>query len=282
MRMQVLVYALTGLAMFVFGPLAFVLASSINDPSGGKGTSILLSSSLVLSLAKCMGMFGIAGVLAALSAKLVSLRAGLFNAGIVMWWAAAGLGNMQAIFRTDPNIAGNMLVTLALEAGVLMVLTLAMVVVASKMAKPEVVAEGSPVLDAPEPTLADAALCAALCAGACVIGVFLAAQSAAINQVLASGVLGAAIGATVAGVIRLRAPMWSLVAGVMLVAIVAPLWARSMVGPRVFESLINGTFPAIARVTPMAYVAGALVGTPMGMMWARGLSDRRKAKAVSA
>jgi hypothetical protein len=277
MRDSLITYALGLASLLLAGPVAWLLTSSIVDASGGHGTTLLHASGVGASLTRGAGAIVIAGVMGVLTARLVGLRAAFWNCGMVLAWAAAGLGTIDQVLRAREG-SQSLLTTLALEAGVVMVLVAGIAVACWKFAR-EAPARSEGWTDL---TFAGRASAVALGAAASAAAAGLVAHFAMINnlkgQAIGAAGMGAAAASVAVALLAPRAPAFAVVTGAMLAGVLGPVVAQfmtppSQVSPAVFAWGLLGP----ARITAMDWAAGAMLGAPMGLWIAGGLLERRHA-----
>ncbi|MCE2924634.1 MAG: hypothetical protein LW822_04150 [Phycisphaeraceae bacterium] len=280
MRRAVATYGLMVAALFLAGPLAWVLTAGVHDPTGGHGGTVLLfAESMPVAFVRGAGASLIAVVVGLLSARLVSLRWGLWNAGVVMAWASAGVGTVDQVLRARGSASG-LLGAFAVEGGLLAVLAAGFAFLAGRVARErwgeeEGWSRGKRV----------GMIVAAVVASA--VGVAVGTRVGMIDnlkgQAIFSVLAGSVLGGILATIVWPRHPAWTVVLGVAVVAVFGPMYAMATVpAGQLVEQIFGGTLVGFARITPMDWAAGALLGTPMGMSIAGGLMGREQVVAGRA
>lgn len=260
MRQAVIQNTLFCVALFVLGPLAWLAVRGLIDADGGHGTTLLHNSSIVRAVIGGLIVLAIAMVAGLLGGRLVSIKGALLDAGVVLAWGAGGLGSALSVARVyggGTGVAGAFKL-MSIEAAALGVVGAAMVIVLARFAKHE------PRHDEHARSNPWGGLALAVAGAA--IGVWLVAQSMLKGQAIGAAMVGG-IGAGICAFFTGRnTPAWVPVAGVMLVGALG-LWAATMMlpGVKLGEAVISGKVIAFGRLTPMDYLAGAFIGTPIGM-----------------
>lgn len=281
-------------ALFLVGPLAGTLTAALRSETGSAQATPLVSSTPVLGIAAGAAALAIALGLGLVGARLVNVHSGMTAAGLVAAWAAWRTGTTHEILREAR--AADPLWTLVVEGLIFAVLGVALaaaLVLAAKRGDPE-----EPTIQlsrggAPRPAEGFAerlrqampgpgtavALLAALAAAAG--AAWLIAQSPMKGQAIIAAV-GAGLAAGVVGrLVDGRTPILTffLVIGVLCVvgpatgALVAPA------GGPVAAMMAGRLFP-LAVPVPLDWIAGGLLGVPMGAAWAASMVEKHTAAAA--
>jgi hypothetical protein len=281
-------------AFFFVGPLAaWIVHARLRAPDGDPATTPLTSASpvlgfavLVLAAALAMGMGVAAG-------KVFTRGRGYTIAGIVLAWVAwIGGTSLDLLGKGENPSVPYLLAAEGLGAGVLVVLIAIMIEGFSPVA-PE---EAGPPHQSPLAPLGVRGAIGSMCTPHAFQAAALAAVSAGLlgglaafttgrGQAIAAGMIGG-IAAGAASHLMLvtrehsRPP--SLVPGILgvvLLATAAPLIASFYHGQdldgaaRAVDSVYRGQLLGIARLLPLAWLAGGLLGVPIGAGWAVAMLD---------
>lgn len=286
MRSAMVSYGLGLAALLLIGPCAWLLTSAITDVAGataradgwaGAGSSLLLTGSgVLLSVLKVYLAIGLACAMGIVSARAVSAKAGLWNAGVVLAWAAAGLGSIDAIVRAQGGAQG-VLWRLAIEGLIVGAPTVLAAWAIWNARKDRADADTTSQVRS---TALEAGGIFAAAAGAA-IGAHLMMQSNMKGQAIGSAAGGAVLAAVAATLIWTRGPGWVIVAGTLSLAVIGPLLVHFTQSPGALTpGLLGAQVTGLGRITPLDWCAGALLGTPIGLWAATGLIER-KAETVA-
>lgn len=303
------------ICVFVLGPMAWWLAASARAADGSNHIPAILSTQPAMGLAKALGAALLAGLAGIVSARLVSLRPALFNAGAVLTWAAAGSGTAPGVARIWPD--GSVMPRLAIEGVVLGVPTLVcvalMVWAAGRRAGASTESRAVPeplmvrLASSPRGVLGElfgieprpamlaepvSMLNVAVGVAVAMVGAVLASWLVAQNMLKGQTIGAAAVGGLLAGAglvlwdYRLSAAV--AMAGLVVVAVLSPLAGvlghDVLSAGRTFEShVFTGGLLAPARVLPIDWLAGGLLGLPLGLSLGSWLSENKyREQAVGA
>lgn len=276
-------WAVVAAALLVAGPIAGAVADGLRTSSGLESASPLTASSPVTGVLVGLVVVAIAIAYGVAVGRFVHLRLGLICAGLVLTWPAWRFGTVAALIRDagDASPISGLVMEGAIFAAVLSVGCLAIV----RWARP---VEDDVLQDQPlkkvattEPARpADWAIGGAAAALAGAAAAWLIAQSPLQGQVyaaaVAAGVAGGAVGRSVAG----RAPILAILIGGLCLAVVGPLVSQMALSGDALTRLYAGQWPGLGLITPFDWLAGVLVGAPLGEMWARSMVDRQTEPAA--
>ncbi len=267
--------------LFVIGPVAAWLTGTIRGDDGGHTVTLLVNASPLRSVLLGFAVMAIAGACGGVSSRVVSRDMGLTMAGIVVAWGAWRLGTLETTIATTGDASG--LVWSALEA---LIVGLGSVGVTA-----------ATVLSAPNGGRA----------------VLLGSLEDSEGKLLRAGVLGALLGVPAAGAVawlfaieplkgqcvaaaifagiaagaaaQLVGSMWSVRAGVLApvlavmgAAVLGPILARFM-HPQVVADAIAHRLAGVAKPASLDWLAGALIGSPLGLAWSRSMLEREVSAA---
>jgi hypothetical protein len=257
-------------AFFLIGPLAAALPGGLRGEGGSPGASPLVSTAPALGLLLALAALAIAGTVGAVAARLVGSAAGLTTAGIIAAWAAFRTGTVEALVRAAQS--GRPLLVLALEGLLLGIAALAMASLILAAGRPA----DSPAGSAPDRRFFArgdlAALPVALLGGA--LGAALIAGSAIKGQTIAAAIVGGIGVGVAARLVSGRAGIPAMFIAIAALAILGPLAGYVMAGGGgggILQSAYRGSLFPLAWVGPLDWVAGGLLGIPIGIGWAHSL-----------
>ena len=285
-------YTLGAVAVFAVGPVAGKLMGLVQGPGGngpgamslgsggggGGGGGIsnalghtgLLSVNPAMGLAVGIGCVVLAGLMGVLAARITHLRWAMLCGGAVLAWAAAQSGTLDSVLRA--NGPGGAMMKLAIETGVLALATAGAVVAMSLVARPSASARPGDV--GTEPHNRGRAISAAdglgvglgLLCGA--LGVYLVSQNMLKGQAIAGVAVGAAAAGLAARIMGIRCQPASMVLGVCLTGVVAPIvLGFNSTGVKLLLEANGGTISPLLRPMPLDWAAGALLGLPLGLSY---------------
>ncbi len=251
----------------IAGPLAYALMRGLTAVDGSHHVTALASATPVSGLIRAASCVALAALIGAAGSRFASLNTGLLCAGVVLAWAAAACGTVDEVLRAG-GIAGasSALRAMAIEAVVLGGLTAGAVQMivwcrpANSAAAPEVVNR--------KRAMTEAGVTITIAAVAGLVGSWLVAQNMLKGQAIATGALSAIIGAVTVSLIVRRSSPAGIMLGIALVAVIGPLAAmltHSGTGATgAVAKAAAGTLIHVARLTPLDWMAGGLIGLPVG------------------
>lgn len=263
MPRTILKWTLFTLAGAVFGPIVYHLIGATPAPDGSPEVTVLLSASPMRSVSFTAVCLLLAGAIGAFTARLVSARSGMFASGLVLIWGAASGGHLEPIVRRTQS--GSALVTLAIEGALLgaVGLLIARWICVQKAGDSGVGASRAPLLGPGVGVIVGA------------IAAWAVARSGMTGQTIAAAAAAGLFGTLVGSVIDQRSSMWMYAGIGMVLALVGPLVAKFALGDRLVEAVYAGSVTALARPSPMDWLAGTLIGVPMGDAWAASMMERK-------
>jgi hypothetical protein len=265
--------------LLVVGPLAWLCTSrGLAFDAVTPATPILSGSGPVVGLLLGVIALALAGGYGAAVAWYTTPRWGLFNAGVVAVWAAAGTGRIDDLIRVhNPGTGMAPLGALAVEGAVLGAVAvgvgLGLHLIALRRRQIPTITDRREEHAARE--AGEFALIAAV--GVIMAGVvsFVVIQNTLKGQTIAAGALAGLLAATLGTFISERWGRAGLayIAGFALVAFLAPLVAVFVErgGTALIRSANGVNLFAPARALPLDWIAGGLLGIPLGLAWGQSL-----------
>lgn len=284
----------TLVVLFVLGPIAGTLMGDLRGADGLTAVTPMTSSSVVSGLAKAIAVLGIAAGAGLLGSRLFHARDGMTFAGLVVAWAAYRTGTPDSLLRHTQSAACLWQFSAeGLILGLLGVLVCVFVVSASRgeggdserLSTNRSRAER----DAESWTMQATAVAAAAGAGAVVGGVvawLVAVESQKLQTIAAAACAGIAAGATAQLVISAMpgsVPSYrrTLVAGALamtFLAAIGPVASLAFHGSAgVLRAAYSGNYFGLASPLALDWVAGALLGLPLGLSWSGSMIEKRHA-----
>lgn len=286
-------WAVPLIALLGVGFLAGELASSLHAPDGSSNTSFVLVTSIGQGVIACLGTIGLAAVMGMVGARWVSPRVGLLCAGLVLVWAARRTGQVDQIINLVAGMGASgavgkavsvstTLYMLAAEGLVLSVLGVVLAWVIVRVPMSEWARQGThtrpdgPPLEPSklwEPTSL-AAFAVALVAGG--VMTYLFAQETIKMQTIAAAIIAGATAAIAGRLTSQTVHAAVMVGAVVLLGAIGPLVV--VLGTNGTAAIVRaaqaGTMMALARPLPMDYLAGALIGVPIGLSWGNSMVEK--------
>ncbi|MBL0926465.1 MAG: hypothetical protein IBJ11_02280 [Phycisphaerales bacterium] len=246
----------------VVGPVAAVIAA-IPGPDGGCAATALLSASPITGLCRALAAVLLAAGAGIVAARLTSWRTALATAGVVLAWPAFHTGRLDEIIRRQqsPGVPW----TLAAEG--LVLAAAGFFAVRSILRQSRLAPEGPASISADISGAAAAAATGLFAAG-------LVAQNHLAGQCFAAALAAGLFGGLVGHVAVHHASTLSVVTGLLLLAPLAPALAALRHGGGYIDAVYALSDLSIGRPMPMDWIAGVLLGSPLGIAWATSLVDR--------
>lgn len=267
-------HILTALAVLAIGPIAGAIAGDVRLPGGANGATALTSESPARGAVLLLIALAITGATGTLAARLYGARQGLLCAGLVGAWVAWRQGTVEGVLINARS--GKPLTMLAIEGLLVGAVTVAMVWLVMGAAAAR---EGRGGIDAAERLSVAGCVAigfsAALGAAGATLGAFLFGVEALKGQVVFAAFIGSVCAGAAAQFVRADAEHerrggigLGAFVGIAFVAALAPVWAMVSQGSMVAEAAFAGNLARVANVGPVDWLAGALLGVPVGAAWA--------------
>lgn len=290
MRQATLRWTCYLLALLVLGPIAGSLVAGLRAADGGYNATALISTSPIKGIFLTIIALAIAAAAGLAAARLTTARAGLTTAGLTLVWAAWRSAEVEQIIRaahaTTPMWA------LAIEGAIWVA---AAAVIAAAIERIGGLDHTNPAWtgrehqgDRPPPLsltesiratvhISPAAFAAAVAAGG--VAAWLVAAQGLKGQTVAAGVVAGLAAAAIGRAIDTKAAAPAFFLPGIVVALVSPVAGVVLAQGSIVDATYAGTLAPIARVAPLDWAAGWLLGVPMGLGWATSLvSERLRAK----
>lgn len=267
-------------AVLAVGPLAGGLTAWLRAPDGGGDATPIVSTSPALGVAAALAAVAIALAVGVLGARLAGARAGMTTAGLVLAWSAWRTGTIDQIIRS--NETGAVLWSLAVEGAVLGLAGVAVAFVLDAVGHPEGATDGTEAPGAARRPGRSALLPGVVLPPAFVgmiaggVAAWFIAQTPLKGQAVAAAVIGSMFAAAAGRLVDARAALATLAVPVALLAVVGPLSGIVMgATPNLLIAGRNGGLFPLANILPLDWIAGGLLGIPLGVSWAASLIEKR-------
>lgn len=276
-RAAVMTWVCAVVALLVAGPIVAIALGLSDTPTGLPSAGIATASSPAMGVIGAVVAGMVALVVGLLARLFLSDRYAVFSAGLVLCWYAGETGNTAALMREfEP---GRLMTLFAVDGALLTVLGGGVAWVLSRKRSRPLPAH---LHREPEPGRllgGESAIALGLSAVGAIAGAYLVAVTGLGGQTLAAGIAGGFVAGLVCRVALQRAPMVSVVLGVGVGGVSAPLIGGMGLPAGGLAAIYGGDLFAPARLGPGDWLAGALVGVPVGQYAALGLLDRSHQKA---
>lgn len=248
--------------------MALMLMSGVRAPDGGPEASLLLSESPAMALGAAAIVFVMAAAVGALGARAFGTRSGLFIAGLVLVWPAWESGTVIGILRRTQS--GSSLQTLGIEGLIVAAATIAAGIGLARFGG-EV--RAAPLAANAEPRKISAGAVVGPLVGLMVgmVGATACARTEMPGQAIASAFVAGLLGAMSAMLFDSRVKPEGVLLGLAMLAFIGPMSGALLDGTNAVQHVYDGTITPLARLTPLHWAAGLLLGVPVGASWASGL-----------
>lgn len=281
-------------ALVIVGPFVGVPIAMLHSSSGSAEATALTSTQPLLGMAFTLAAMVGALLTGWLGSKTVSRGMGMTAAGFVLVWAAARTGAGGMILRDAASAGGaasGAAMQLTIEAAMLAVPALLLVTLIHKVRPVDADDSVYPLTECrcglieglrDAMTSRGIQIVLAAAAGA-VFGSLFASIGMMKGQGLFAGFFagligGAAGGLMLAGVENPR-PALAPYIGVVLVMIAAPVAGSLYHGASLRTAAVTGDLIGPARLVPLDWIAGMLLGVPWGLSWlASSVKDKVETK----
>lgn len=255
-------------AFWGLGPLAMMLMGHVRAPDGGPEATLLLSESPAMALGAAAVVFALAAGAGAVGSWAFGVRSGLFAAGMVLVWPAWESGTVMGLLRRTQS--GGSLGTLQFEGLLVAFATCMVAIVVARtdrgakltLSGTEAGLRGIRMNDLVGPIVG-------LVAGG--FGAAACARTEMPGQVIASAFVAGLLGTLASTLFNPRMNPAGVLMGLSLLAFIGPLSGKVLDGTEAVRHVYEGTIIPLARLTPMHWAAGLLLGVPVGASWAAGL-----------
>lgn len=279
MTKAVLRWVLPLLALFVLGPAASRLVGLLRASDASSDVTLLVNTSPAMGVAVAIGVIVLAMVAGVPASKALGARVGLTITGLSLAWAAWYTTPVSVLARSHDG--GRLLMSLVAEGVIVLALGLAMLVVLVRVGAEH---EGDPLCEPIgeqlKKTFRSGPGLAAM-GGAVVVSLVIAwfvAREPMRGQSIFAGFV-AGIGAGSAGIwcgsfVGRDVPPLAAIVGVMLVAVLAPVFGLIMPGGAgLREAVVGDALPGPVRLQSLDALVGATLGAPIGLGWVGSMLD---------
>lgn len=266
-------HILTALAVLAIGPIAGAIAGDTRLPGGVRGATPMTGEFPLRSALLMLIALAIVGATGTLAARLYGARQGLLSAGLVAVWVASRQGTVERSL-TSARSAGPL--TLLMIEGILIgAIALMIVWIILRVSRGSHGSPGGPGTERASFVIGASTFgfAASLAAVGAVCGAYLIGVEAMKGQVLFAAFAGSVLAGAASRFVRhdvgLSGPAaLGTFAGVAFVGVLGPVWASVCLGDGVVAAAFAGSLPRVSGIGPSDWLAGALLGVPVGDAWA--------------
>ena len=262
---SVLRWVLAGVALLIVGPLLSVLTDFVPAPDGSGTITPLLSSSVFIGLIVWVLACAIAGGFGVFTASLTTWRLGVASTGFCLIWSAWGTPRLDDLIRTpgfeNPSVA------MAIDGAVLAIVACACAWIVMSRARAEQPDESQ--------TPVGIATGVGACALAAMVAAWLIARDERVGQTIGAAAVAGLAGGAAGRAVAPQLPMRWLLLGLPLAALVSPIIGGMMTKGALDLATLDGTVSPLLRVMPADWIAGALIGFPVGSAQAESIIDKQ-------
>lgn len=265
--------------LLVVGPIAGMCTSGLRLADGGSSATLLVSTSPGTGILLGAAAIALATIVGCVGSRLISVPYGLFSAGLTLSWASWGTGNIDLIVRSYQS--GAPLWRLAIEGAIVGALGIGackLILMAAK--KPPALPQGTVGTwgrGDENPWLTRGKALGACLVAAGVVAWLVALESTKGQTFAAAAVAGMAGAAAMKMTARHATPL--IVFGVVAILACAGPAAAAVYygsGSGIVRPVYAGTAGSLmpfARILPLDWLAGALVGVPIGLSGGNAVTD---------
>jgi hypothetical protein len=267
MKQAIIRWILISLAVLALGPVLAKLTGLALDPWGGSDTTALLSASPALSLSMVVLAIALAGAFGMIAARLTTVGVGMFCAGAALSWSAYTGATTEGLIRISES--GRPLWMLGIEAAGLGALTIGIAIFIVKSSSDQLNKSNEY-----ERFSMQTALAVGVSFLVAAIVAWVIARSGTSGQSLAAAWIASMLAVAAGRSVAPGASIVACLAGVLLVGVVGPVAAVFLHGGGLLETVYSGGLFPLARLTPLDWAAGVLVGAPAGSVWAASVIEK--------
>jgi len=253
-------------ALLIVGPVIGFLTDRIAPIPGSVHGTAIVSASPAVGVAIVVGCIVLATIIGCIGSRMISVGHGLTCAGVALAWSAFRSGHLLDLSRAvDPGALGT---RLALEGAIIGIATLAgaILIIRSGPKSTPSMLEG----------MTSGASIGSMAATTTIglVVAMLIAQDDKVGQTFAAAVAGSAVGAAAARTLVNGAPRGAALVAIPLGAALCPAVGFALSPHPMDSAILGGSVHALARIMPIDWCAGALIGIPFGLSWAGSMIEK--------
>lgn len=269
MRNALVKWILILAALLLVGPVCGWLMAGVHGVDGSHQATALVSHKPLVGVVRTIAAIALAGAIGLVASRQCGLGVGLFCAGLATVWAAGNSGTVVGILNATRD--AGVLVPLAINGAGVAVLGSAVIFAICRAGQ----AKSATKLPEPSALTVESlyAIAAALLAGG--FAAWFIAREGSKGQTIAAAAGAGAIGATVARVVAPDAARWVVASAPLLLGVIGPIGARFVHKDGLLDDAFRNSLFALARPAPLDWLAGVLLGAPLGLSWAASILHGR-------
>jgi hypothetical protein len=253
--------------MIVAGFVCVQAAPTFDSLRGDRGPTILAADRPMLAAGALLVCLCLGALIAIIVGKMVNTAVGLFVFGAGVFTLDGRLHGLRELVFATPD--RSTMFSVAIETGVLAILTLGLVLVVFKLAGG--FRDVEPQVDGTRPhwLTSDAAFKSAGAGILVLPAVWLIAQSPMKGQAIAAVFFGAMVSGLVGRLLAPHVQPILVYVSPMIFGAIGHVIAGATMRTPLDDAYIAGAVSAFARVMPLDYLAGSLLGVSFGLGWAK-------------
>lgn len=260
--------------IFLAGPLCCWLVGAVDAVDGSAAAGATLSARPAIALLALLGAGAVAAIAGLIGARFFSERTGLVGAGLALSWTPWAVGRLDDFAHQPFERA--IFPSLAIEGAIIGALAVALAITICRQARRS--GHGG---DPANSGLLEGGMLGpiiALVVGG--IAAWVVARSYDPGQGFGAAFCAGLFGSLVGRVVDNRSPDRAYFAIVPALAVAAPLIAAFASGAQAVAHIYAGEVFPPGMVMPMDWLAGSLVGIPMGTAWAGSIIEKKLAETA--
>jgi len=265
-------WAIALIAVLLLGPLAGTFVGGLRASDGGPHVTLIANAAPAAGILGGLAALTLATLGGIVAGRIANVSWGYVATGLILAWPAFLTGEVREVLRSTQD--ASVLWAVAFEGALFGALGVLAALAISRWGRrrpaPDAVHERE------EPLWSAMGLVGAVTA--LLVGgliAFLVAREGLKGQTIGAAALGAVGAATAGGLAAHRVTGVAFVAAAGVLAFAGPAIAVGVIGGDPLEkSYANDLFP-LAWISPLDWLAGAFLGTPVGVAWSGSMIDKQ-------
>lgn len=263
-------WAVLLLCLFGLGPALTLAMGGVRGGDGGTDATFLLSASAPSGIFAMALILVVAGGVGVAASRLLGINAGLGAFAMTLIAPAMRLGELVPILRWAESPGAFRV--MAIEGVILAIAAAFAALLIERVSRSSHELQKA---DAPKLLSMDSAIAMGVALAAGALAAWVIAREPTKGQSIFAGV-AAGIGGGAAGrIVAIRAPLAALALGVMLVGVLGPVLGMVLAGSDALRAAYEMRLPALSHPIPLDWLAGSMLGLPLGLSWAASVIEKR-------